>query len=620
MNLQHSLVAEQLKSSKSPEEIALKHGVKVSDIRRQLKMGQKVEREHTKNREMARKIALQHLDELPDYYTKLKKVEFSEGNLHKWFKDSKSKDGTAGWVNVVTGGTCASDEPGEGTPKCVSSSKRASMTKSERLSAARRKKAADPHQQQKTGASKPTYVSTDKPKRKMKKEEFVLESDVKGKGSGKKDACYHKVKARYKVWPSAYASGALVKCRKAGASNWGESAETPQAKFDRLVSASSLLSPSSKIKMLKYASSKHPSKLVKFVDENHIDIAMGKMLDDEGSMVMSQLDQIEMAVAKLRNIVKDSNMQLPAWVQSKITMATDYIDTASDYMSSKNEEFQSESFKVIRSTGQLYTIMLAFMGKIYSIKIFFPSLDKPSLDQVDSAVQKIYPGGKTLSYYPCPMPSDSNYIIANEQMLPPIDPEAHRRAQKTQKLYNKGSQTDNPNEKEIFLKRTGPQLPLASRGKGGSPYEPYTPEKKGPYVPAPPRPKMQLAHYDLQSDIVESDDIENLELQTERKKRSKNYLINIGVIGESSPAWQRKEGKNPEGGLNKKGIESYRRENPGSKLSMAVTTPPSKLKPGSKAAKRRKSFCARMSGMPGPMKDEKGRPTRKALSLKKWNC
>ena len=91
-------------------------------------------------------------------------------------------------------------------------------------------------------------------------------------------------------------------------------------------------------------------------------------------------------------------------------------------------------------------------------------------------------------------------------------------------------------------------------------------------------------------------------------------------LDEKSPAWQRKEGKNPEGGLNKKGIASYRRDNPGSKLSMAVTTPPSKLKKGSKAANRRKSFCARMGGMPGPMKDEKGRPTRKALSLRKWNC
>jgi hypothetical protein len=90
--------------------------------------------------------------------------------------------------------------------------------------------------------------------------------------------------------------------------------------------------------------------------------------------------------------------------------------------------------------------------------------------------------------------------------------------------------------------------------------------------------------------------------------------------GGSTPAWQRKEGKSEAGGLNAKGVASYRRENPGSKLKMAVTTKPSKLNPDSKDAKRRKSFCARMSGVKGPMKDEKGRPTRKALSLKKWNC
>ena len=53
----------------------------------------------------------------------------------------------------------------------------------------------------------------------------IEESDKKGKGSGSKDACYHKVKSRYSVWPSAYASGALVKCRKKGAKNWGNSSK-----------------------------------------------------------------------------------------------------------------------------------------------------------------------------------------------------------------------------------------------------------------------------------------------------------------------------------------------------------------------------------------------------------
>ena len=53
------------------------------------------------------------------------------------------------------------------------------------------------------------------------KEELDAVLLEKKKSGGKKDACYHKVRARYDVWPSAYASGALVKCRKVGAANWG---------------------------------------------------------------------------------------------------------------------------------------------------------------------------------------------------------------------------------------------------------------------------------------------------------------------------------------------------------------------------------------------------------------
>lgn len=113
-------------------------------------------------------------------------------------------------------------------------------------------------------------------------------------------------------------------------------------------------------------------------------------------------------------------------------------------------------------------------------------------------------------------------------------------------------------------------------------------------------------------------------------KQQNNNVDTISLIEEmisdystmldETAAWKRKEGKNKNGGLNKKGVESYRKENPGSKLQTAVTTPPSKIKKGSKDDKRRKSFCARMGGMKGPMKDEKGEPTRKALALKKWNC
>ena len=90
-----------------------------------------------------------------------------------------------------------------------------------------------------------------------------------------------------------------------------------------------------------------------------------------------------------------------------------------------------------------------------------------------------------------------------------------------------------------------------------------------------------------------------------------------------SEAWQTSKGKNPEGGLNKKGVASYRASHPGSHLQTAVTTKPSKLKSGSKDSKRRKSFCARMKGM---KKHRTGAKTkhdpnsRINKSLRKWHC
>ena len=130
---------------------------------------------------------------------------------------------------------------------------------------------------------------------------------------------------------------------------------------------------------------------------------------------------------------------------------------------------------------------------------------------------------------------------------------------------------------------------------------------------------LNMKAYDMYSNKIDS-------LRREGTKKE----IKAGIVprilregykkGGSTPAWTRSEGKSKTGGLNAKGVASYRAANPGSKLKMAVTTKPSKLNPDSKDAKRRKSFCARMSGVKGPMKDEKGRPTRKALSLRKWNC
>ena len=153
-------------------------------------------------------------------------------NLRKWFKQK--------WVNIgkkKKGGghpPCGTSGKTRGYAKCVPASKAAGMSKKQKASATRRKRAAQNKAGRggtaspRGGGKKPIRVST-KPKKQeskmsLKLEELVGKSITEAQfdeAAGKKDACYRKVKARYDVWPSAYASGALVKCRKVGAKNWG---------------------------------------------------------------------------------------------------------------------------------------------------------------------------------------------------------------------------------------------------------------------------------------------------------------------------------------------------------------------------------------------------------------
>jgi len=525
---------EQFKPFKTVEQIAKKHRMDVSFIQKQLDMGEPIEHEHTKNHELAKEIALQHLDEIPDYYTRLKKMEASAKKEHKKFKDvkineeglrawfgkSKSKEGKPGWVNVVTGGTCASDEPGEGTPKCVSSAKRASMTKAERLSAARRKKAADPGQQEKSGAAKPTYVSTD-PKKKMKEELDLQEvKDKPGKGSGKKDACYHKVKSRYDVWPSAYASGALVKCRKVGAANWGTKSEAMEmvrycpkcqkdetrneckygVKYWDMFSRPSALTTN----QLKYnIATVHPGNFP-------------ESYDHEYSMARSELSTIIAAAKRLRKKMKGEG-NIEAWVQSKITKAADYIDAAADYIDS------GEMTEQVANTDTM-------------------SDKKP----FDIAVKKIMDRKGKLT--------PSQRIIALKQ---------------AGKLQGVDEKYDQINEKC---------------------WPGY--KKKG----------MKTMFGKRYPNCVKAEEFSN-------------WRADFGL----SEDWQSVNRKDKTDGLSPAAVKAYRRENPGSKLQTAVT----EKSPKGKRAKRRASFCRRMSGMKSKLtsaETARDPDSRINKALRRWNC
>lgn len=87
-------------------------------------------------------------------------------------------------------------------------------------------------------------------------------------------------------------------------------------------------------------------KKMKRINEDHKEISSGKKADDEGYMARSELDSIERAVGNLRKTIKSGKQQLPAWVQSKITKAADYIDTAAEYLQSDETVDENISFEI----------------------------------------------------------------------------------------------------------------------------------------------------------------------------------------------------------------------------------------------------------------------------------
>jgi len=604
---------EQLKPFRTVEEIAKKHRLDVSFIERQLKMGEKIEHEHTKNHTLARDIALQHLDEIPDYYTRLKKMEADAKKHHKKFKDvkeeglqdwyrSKSKEGKRGWVNVVTGGTCASDEPGEGVPKCVSSEKRKRITPAERRSAARRKKAADPGQQEKTGAAKPTYVPTDSPKKKMKEEMDLQEvKDKPGKGSGTKDACYHKVKSRYSVWPSAYASGALVKCRKVGADNWGtksESTDSLNYEWDGPIreNPGRYCPKCEKVESrdeCKYGQKywdmfSLPSEVVSGKKDYNVTMpTIPESKDEEYSMVRGELKTIENAVKRLRAKVKKGEGNLEAWVQSKITKAADYIDTAADYVASGEMEEQKLVDKIMDEMkcwpGYKKKGTQKLFGKKYNrcvkaedvtiedadgntfaevVDLIIPDPIKGFKSQVDEATRLQAQTGNVLvvtlmwrgKYYSLKMFFPQIKVPSRQE----INDELQKVYPGSKVVYHSVSEFTSG---EPIIQACGPQ--------GGSSAKP------GPS-------RAYIKPYGEQVEFNEE-----------------GPSLSVGR-GEKLPV-------SKGGGLTEKGRKKYNRAT-GSNLQAPVT---GDVEPGSKAAKRRKAFCSRSRSWKG----ERGLAARR-----RWKC
>ncbi len=528
----------------------------------------------------------------------------SEGSLHKWFKGSKSKDGKGGWVNVVTGGTCASDEPGEGTPKCVSSAKRASMSKSERLSAARRKKKADPGQQSKSGAAKPTYVSTDSPrKKKMKKEHFdwrsemeLTESDKKGKGSGSKDACYHKVKSRYSVWPSAYASGALVKCRKVGAANWGNSSKKEEVELTLF--------------------QKLQEKCWKGYEKKGMKTMFGKRYPNCVKKEEVQRDEYgdPMGGPKITDKQKKKNL-------SKNEPDKQHTTDTSEGM----------AYGITRGSGKPSGAMSAFGKKKkenpYSLKNKVKMVIKSvaekerakagvTKEEVISERQKTNQGERQSQEA-----GRSNYGKASVRNVRATGMGGNA-ADPAERLVAMDARHKAHKEKR-GVKTKGIKEGVGITTDGSTAMEKAKREaelrKKEQDAVAK---KMKKEETVTIQDANGNDFVRVIDVITSKEVMSdwRKELSEDDMKGMSVKSGHKRPTKSG-AGMTQKGVEAYRRRNPGSKLKTAVTTEPSKLKKGSKAANRRKSYCARSAGqMKKFPKAAKDPDSRLRQARRRWNC
>lgn len=453
-------VKEGFKGHKSVEEIAKKHKVSPSVIQKQLEMGMKVEHEHTTDNDQAMDIALQHLDEVPNYYSKLKKVEkvkeewtelhdangntfahvvdiikgsdykfksftqpvtekcwdgykrkkgtkkFTPGScvkedsidenksgdssLHDWFTKSRASDGTPGWVQLggkYAGKPCAK-QPGQTTkPKCGSSKMKADLSDKEEESAFRRKNQEDPN-----------------PDRKGKAKMVATEE---------KDACYSKVKSRYKVWPSAYASGALVKCRKVGSKNWGNKTKKESFELQEMGEVQRYCPKCQKnetMKECRYGEAywkmfSLPASLAPDpYDPNDIHPANENVSFEIGSGHRQAQRQ-----AKIRNLAtgttnkgeKDAAMRKLSG--PSLPLADSVIQPG---------QLTNEDYQRIQSTGNVYTILFSWRGRpMMNLQLFFPNMKRPSKDEVKTEIEKFYPGAVILQWYPSPTDPSKPIVV-----------------------------------------------------------------------------------------------------------------------------------------------------------------------------------------------------------------
>ena len=201
-------------------------------------------------------------------------------------------------------------------------------------------------------------------------ENNVEVGDVIDIEEGKKDACYHKVKSRYSVWPSAYASGALVKCRKVGAANWGNKTKKEEVELDEKCWKGY------EKKGMKTMFGKRYPNCVKKEEVQPIEEKKGCNHTDKGEDCpvhgMSPCDG-----------PRGGNGGKPG--------------PDKNYVKPMGESIE-EAVRVPAKTGNIVDTYFNYRGKYYALKMFFPQISVPKKSDVQDQVSKVYPGAKLLTF------------------------------------------------------------------------------------------------------------------------------------------------------------------------------------------------------------------------------
>ena len=579
-------------------------------------------------------------------------------DLRDWFGKSKSKDGKPGWVQA-DGSPCANEPDDKGkTPKCFSSQRLASLKaqgkkgEAKIRTAVRKKREKDPSQQKKSGGEKPTMVRTfSKPedykkhpsgdnhesfnfseeKKQPDHEHSMIRSElatirkavdrlnkkVKGEGNVEAwvqskitkaadyidsaadylDSGEHNVhgsmdEAKDPCW-TGYKQVGMKKKGKKMVPNCVPTSESVspivqrvleryqgELELQNLEEKNVPTNPSLWSKMKAKAKAKfdvYPSAYANgWAAKEYKKAGGGWKSVSEEVEVCGRCGKCPCECKRPRggdsaksgpnkNYVKpmgEETIELQDAYGETFAVIQDLVNpeplkgTSDEDFNTYDIESMTESIRVPSQNGNVYLVSFQWRGKFMMMKVFFPEVRRPSRQEVEVALQKVYPGSKVQRFDISTIDYSDPYINAGK--------------------VNEEREVEQPKER---LKTDRNMFSIS-------------------------KDEREAARERLLAKAA---------AKRAEKMKEENEI-------EEGAAWTKKEGKNKEGGLNEKGRKSYERENPGSDLKAPVTTPPSKLDPDSKSAKRRKSFCARMGGSKGPMKDEKGRPTRKALALRKWNC